>query len=74
AYTEEARHTALLDHAQLLSQALVRDNPGSVQAAVRTLLQATEAEIRGNDRILGRAGSDLDALQGLEKWLEEKQP
>ena len=74
AYTEQARHNALLDHAQSLSQALARDNPGSVQAAVRTLLQATEAEIRGNDRILGRAGSDLDSLQGLEKWLEEKQP
>ncbi len=74
AYTEEARHNALLDHAQLLSQALVRDNPGSVLGAVRTLLQATEAEIRGNDRILGRAGSDLESLQSLEKWLEEKQP
>ncbi len=74
AYSEEARHKALLDHAQLLGEAVNKDNPASVPAAVRTLLQATEAEIRGNDRILGRAGSDLEALQGLEKWMEEKEP
>ena len=74
AYTEQGRHEALLDHARSLAEALNKDNPGSVPAAVKTLLQATEAEIHANDRLLSRGSSELEALQGLEKWLEEKQP
>jgi hypothetical protein len=74
AYTEQGRHQALLDHALLLSEALNKDNPPTVTAAVRALLQGTEAEIRASDRLLGRVSSELELLQGLEKWLEEKQP
>ena len=74
AYTEEGRHQALLDHALALSEAVNKDNPGTVPAAVRSLLQGTEAEIRANDRLLGRISSELESIQGLEKWLEEKQP
>ncbi|MGE5073345.1 MAG: hypothetical protein ACM3MF_07955 [Anaerolineae bacterium] len=73
AYTEQGRHQALLDHALELAEALNKENPGSVTMAVKALLQSTEAEIRANDRLLGRGGSELETLQGLEKWLEEKQ-
>jgi hypothetical protein len=74
AYTEQGRHKALLDHAVALCEALNRENAGNVPAAVRALLQGNESEIRSNDRLLGRVGSELDSLQSLEKWLEEKQP
>jgi len=74
AYTEQGRHQALLDHAFYLSEALNKDNPATASAAVKTLLQATEAEIHANDRLLGRVSSELDSLQGLQKWVEEKQP
>jgi hypothetical protein len=74
AYTEQGRHQALLDHALELAEAVNKENPGSVTMAVKALLQSTEAEIRANDRLLGRGGSELETLQGLEKWLEEKQP
>ena len=74
AYSEEGRHKALLDHANLLSETLNKESQGNVLAAVRALLQGTEAEIRANDRLLSRVGSELELLQDLEKWLEEKLP
>ncbi len=72
AYTERGRHAALLDHAVVLSEALNKENPGTIPAAVKALLQGTEAEIRANDRLLGRISNEIESLQGLEKWLEEK--
>ncbi len=74
AITEHGRHEALLDHARTLADALNKDNPITVTAAVKSLLQATESEIRANDRLLSRGGTELESLQGLEKWLEDKQP
>ena len=68
--SRKARHKALLDHALALSEALNKDNPATVQAAVRSLLHGTEADIRINDRVLGRSGNELDELQGLEKERE----
>jgi hypothetical protein len=73
AYTEQGRHKALLDHAVVLSEAINKDNPGTMTAAVKSLLQGTEGEIRANDRLLGRISSEIESLQGLQKWLEEKQ-
>ena len=74
AYMEEGKHQALLDHALVLSEAINKEHPSTVPAAVRSLLQATEGEIRANDRLLSRVSSQLESIQGLEKWLEEKQP
>ncbi len=74
AYTEEGRHQALLDRALALSEAINKENPASTTAAVKALLQGTEGEIRSSDRLLGRISTELESLQGLEKWLEEKQP
>ncbi len=74
AYTEQGRHQALLDHALVLGEAVNKEKPGTVAATVRTLLQASESEIRANDRLLSRISSELESLQGLEKWLEEKEP
>ncbi len=73
AITEQGRHAAMLDHALALAEALNKDNPASVPAAVKSLLQATESEIRANDRLISRGSSELESLQGLDKWLEEKQ-
>ncbi len=74
AYTEQGRHQALLDHAVTLAEAVNKENPSTATAAVKALLQGTEGEIRSNDRLLGRTSTELETLQGLEKWLEEKQP
>ncbi len=74
AYTEQGRHKALLDHALLLSEAINKDGPPTATAAVKVLLQATEGEIRGNDRLLGRVSNEIEEIQGLQKWLEEKEP
>jgi hypothetical protein len=74
AYTEQGRHKALLDHALVLGEALNKEAPPAIAAAVKTLLQGTEGEIRANDRLLSRISNELESLQGLEKWLEEKQP
>ncbi len=74
AHAEEGRHKALLDHACILSEALNKENPGTVQAAVKSLVAGTESEIRANDRLVSRVGSELELLQGLEKWVEEKEP
>ena len=65
---------ALLDHALVLSEAINREKPASTTAAVKALLQGTEGEIRANDRLLSRVSTEVDSLQGLQKWLEEKQP
>ena len=72
AYTEDGKHQALLDHALALSEAVNRDNPSTVAGAVKALLQGTENEVRGNDRLLNRVGTELVSLQELERWLEEK--
>jgi hypothetical protein len=74
AYTEEGRHQALLDHGLLLSEAVNRENPATVTAAVKALLQGTEGEIRSSDRLLGRISTELESIQDLERWLEGKQP
>ncbi len=74
AISEQGRHEAMLDHALALAEAINKDNPGSVPSAVKSLLQATESEIRANDRLLSGSGADLESLQALEKWLEEPQP
>ncbi len=74
AYGEQGKHQALLDHALVLSEAVNRENPATVPAAVRALLQGTEGEIRANDRLLSRVSTELESIQQLEKWLEEKQP
>jgi hypothetical protein len=74
AYTEDGRQKALLDHALTLSEALLEENIVNVPAAVKALLHGTETEIRANDRLLGRVSNELAALQGLEKWVEEKEP
>lgn len=74
AYTEQGRHKARLDHALVLSEAINKDNPPAVAAAVKSLLQGTESEIRSNDRLLSRISTQTESLQDLEKWLEEKEP
>ena len=74
AYIEQGRQKALLDHALSLSESLLKENTANVPAAVKALLQGTESEIRGNDRLLGRVSTELETIQGLEKWVEEKEP
>jgi hypothetical protein len=74
AYTEQAKHKALLDHTLALSESVIKERPANVAATVGVLLRGTEAEIRANDRMLARVSNELDTLQGLEKWLEDKQP
>jgi hypothetical protein len=74
AYTEQGRQKALLDHSLALSESLIKENAVNVPAAIQALLQGTEAEIRANDRMLGRVSTELEDLQGLEKWAEEEEP
>jgi hypothetical protein len=71
AYKDEGRHKALLDHALTLAEAINKDNPSAVPAAIKTLLAATETEIRSNDTLLSDAAGELESVEGLEKWLEE---
>ena len=74
AYTEQAKHKALLDHTLALSESVIKERPANVAATVGVLLRGTEGEIRANDRMLARVSDELDTLQALEKWLEDKQP
>ena len=72
AYKDDGRHQALLDHALTLAEAINRAKPASVPAAIKTLLDATEAEIRSNDALLSDAAGELESLQAVDKWLEDK--
>ncbi len=73
AYAEKGRQKAVLDHALTLSQAITKDNPTNISAAAKSLLQRTETEIKLNDRILSRIGSEIQSLEDLIKWLETKE-
>lgn len=72
-YTENGREKALLNHAFTLSQAITKNNPTDIPLAVKSLLQRTEDEIKMNDRLLGRAASELRELDDLIAWTESKE-
>jgi hypothetical protein len=74
AYAEQGKYKALLDHALALSEAINKERPATLQAAVKMLLQKTAAEIRMNERLQGLVRNELELLEDLEQWAEEKQP
>lgn len=73
AYTENARQKAALDHAAALGEALLKEKPADASAAVRCLVRRTEAELKANDRLLGRLGQELEALDDLARWAEARE-
>ncbi len=72
AYTENGRQRALQDQALALSQAIAKENPRTLPAAVKTLLQRTQSEIKLNDRLLQRAADDVASLENIINWIESK--
>jgi len=72
AYTQKGRQKATLDHALLLSQALIDENPNSISDAVKTLLYRTQNEITVTERLHNRMRSELETLDDLVKWIEIK--
>ncbi len=71
-YTEKGRQKAVLDHAFILSQAMLDDLSLNISSAVKTLLQRTQAEIKLNDRLLSSMGGEIENLEELVKWVELK--
>lgn len=71
-YTEKGRQKAVLDHAFILSQAMLDDSSLNISSAVKTLLQRTQAEIKLNDRLLSSMGGEIENLEELVKWVELK--
>jgi hypothetical protein len=71
-YDEEGRQEALHEHALALSRSLAKAEPAGIRAAVKTLLERTQAAIRGDDRLHRRAGNEAEALEQIVKWVETK--
>ena len=71
-YAEKGRQKAVLDHAFKLSQAITEENPVKISAAVKTLLQKTQSEIKLNERLLSCMSGELETLEELVKWVELK--
>jgi hypothetical protein len=71
-YAEKGRQKAELDHAFFLSQAIIENNPVNISAALKTLLQKNQSEIKLNDRLLSQMTGELESLEELVKWVELK--
>jgi hypothetical protein len=67
---EGGKRAALLEHAGVLARAVRTTNPQSIDAAVRSLLQASRNEVLTDERISARGKAEVDALSELMKWLE----
>lgn len=72
-YDAEGRQEALREHALALSHALAKTEPANIRAAVRTLLERTQAAIKGDDRLHRRAGNEAEALEQILKWVETRE-
>jgi hypothetical protein len=64
------RQQALLEHATALSEAVRRENPQTIPAAVGALLRSTQDDILTNERLSGRGGSELEKLSQILRWVE----
>jgi hypothetical protein len=74
AAAEKGRQSAVLGHALVLSEAINKDKPANISAAVKSLLQKTESEIRANDRLFSRINNELETLDSLSRWLDSREP
>jgi hypothetical protein len=72
-YDAEGRQEALREHALALSRALAKADPEDIRAAVRALLERTQATIKGDDRLHRRAGNEAEALEQILKWVETRE-
>ena len=70
---QNGRQSALLEHALALGSAIERDQPHDVVAAVKTLLQATGSRVVTDKRLYARAGTEVEAITDLVRWLESGQ-
>ena len=70
-YKENGCQNARKEHASTLSKAV--NNPPNITAAVKSLLQQIQAEIRQDDRLLARIKSELQDIDDVAKWLESKE-
>ncbi len=70
---QNGRQKALLEHAMALSRIVRQDKPQDMEAAARSLLQATEFEIVTDPPLYARAKNEADAVSGLIRWLESAQ-
>jgi hypothetical protein len=70
-YADKGRTQALRQHVLELSKWINKDRPLTAQAAIRTLLEGSETEIRTSERLQNLSRSTVEQLQDLQKWLEE---
>ena len=61
---------ALLQHAESLSQALVRENPQDLKAAFKTLLNRTRSLIIRSDRLRRKMSTEQEELDNIIRWIE----
>ena len=67
---QAGRQKALLAHAGRLAQAIQADDPRTVSSAVQSLLRSAQAEVLSDERLSGRARSELQALSQIQRWAE----
>jgi hypothetical protein len=70
---QAGRQDALLAHAGVLGQAILMEQPKTIGAAVKTLLRATQNEIRTDERLYGRAAEEADSISQVLKWTESSE-
>jgi hypothetical protein len=68
--TLKGQQKALQDHALTLSQAILKDQPRTIAAALKSLLERTESEVKLNDRLLRRTTNEVGDLDELINWVE----
>ncbi len=68
--THTGRQQALLEHAAALAEAVRREQPQTIPAAVRTILRSTQDDILTDERLSGRGGSELESLSQILRWVE----
>ncbi|HUH97112.1 MAG TPA: hypothetical protein VLZ89_07125 [Anaerolineales bacterium] len=69
--SEGGYQRARQEHASALSRAI--SNPPNAASALKALLQQIQAEIRQDDRLLGRIKTELQDIDEITKWLESKE-
>ena len=61
---------ALLQHAESLSRVLVRENPPSLKATLKTLLMRTRSIIISDDQLRRKMTTEQEDLENIIRWIE----
>lgn len=70
AENDRGRERVRLDHAMMLCQAILKENPRDRSAALKVLLRKTQADLRLSERPPSYTDSEDAALDDLLRWME----